>query len=104
MSRTADERRRIDGAQEGANRPAAVEPSISNGSGVENAVTERRGDYTLREHGADKERPARPQPNKPRPCTDVGNAFAQFMREAGNCAIVLLLGWQRHSVPPFAHK
>src|SRR5258708_32023487 len=102
MARAAGQRRGIAGAKEGANRPAAIEPSISEGASVKDAVTEWRGAYTLRQHGADKECPAGSHQHEPRACANVSNALAQLVRETGKRAAALLRRCQRNRLSSFA--
>src|SRR5579884_1793376 len=58
MAGATNEQWSVKGAEKCSNRPAAVEPAITNRSSLQNAITERRRDYALRQHSPDKERPA----------------------------------------------
>ena len=56
----ADQPRRVQGAGEGPDPPTAVKPSVADGAGVHDAVTQRSGDRALGQHGPDEQRPAGP--------------------------------------------
>ena len=108
-SHPRNQRRSIKSAQERADAPSPVQPSIARRAGVEDAIAERRRDHHSGHHRAQKQSPAHPQENNTTMLAEKDQPFAHLAQKACHRGfrrfdIVTKFDGPRHHMPALAHR
>src|SRR5262249_32546288 len=105
-----DEPRRVQGAQEGTDTPAAIHPSVADRATVDDAIVQWSGNYARGQHRAEKERPADSHQHHGPAAFEVHETVMQLVQEScqSTFARYALFGLQLfrigYNVAPSSHQ